>query len=103
MFLMDKTSHIIAQDSPRNKKETSYGPRLLSAEKGKRCVKKIEKSLRKGVDERKGACYIMTVALMRDGALDEHCFFLDRRGMYPENYTMQNMLEMNLTSQMQHR
>ena len=39
------------------------------------------------------ACYIMTVALMRDGALGEHCFCLDRRGMYPENYTMQNELD----------
>ena len=27
----------------------------------------------------------------------------ERRRMYPENYTMQNMLELNLTSQMQHR
>ena len=39
------------------------------------------------------ACYIMTVALKREGALSEHCFCLDRRGMYPENYTMQNMLD----------
>ena len=39
------------------------------------------------------ACYIMTVALKREGALSEHCFCLDRRGMYPENYTMQNELD----------
>ena len=57
-------------------------------------MKKLKK-LEKGLDESFVACYIMTVALMRDGALSEHCFCLDRRGMYPENYTMQNMLELN--------
>ena len=51
------------------------------------------KNLENILDERMRACYIMTVALMREGALSEHCFCLDRRGMYPENYTMQNELD----------
>ena len=58
---------------------------------------------KRGVDETRDVCYIMTVAPMRAAGERKQARALERRRMYPENYTMQNKLELNLTSQMQHR
>ena len=59
--------------------------------------------MKKGVDEES------TSVLYYDSRADEavkaekNAGSLISRRMYPENYTMQNMLDSNLTSQMQHR
>ena len=57
-------------------------------------MKKLKK-LEKGLDESFVACYIMTVAPMRAAGERKQAPALERRRMYPENYTMQNMLELN--------
>ena len=55
-------------------------------------MKKLKK-LEKGLDESFVACYIMTVAPMRAARRSKPPQSWKRRRMYPENYTMQNMLE----------
>ena len=48
------------------------------------------KKTKKGVDGSHGVCYIMTVAPMRAAGERKQARALERRRMYPENYTMQN-------------
>ena len=48
------------------------------------------KKRKKGVDGSRGVCYIMTVAPMRAAGERKQAQALERRRMYPENYTMQN-------------
>ena len=48
------------------------------------------KKRKKGVDENHDVCYIMTVAPMRAAGERKQAPALERRRMYPENYTMQN-------------
>ena len=49
--------------------------------------------MKKGVDERGMECYIKTVAPMRAARNSKGPCRLMRCRMYPENYTMQNMLD----------
>ena len=56
------------------------------------------KKRKRGVDGTRDVCYIMTVAPMRAAGERKQAQALERRRMYPENYTMQNKLELNLTA-----
>ena len=56
------------------------------------------KKRKRGVDGTGGVCYIMTVAPMRAAGERKQAPALERRRMYPENYTMQNKLEETLTA-----
>ena len=48
------------------------------------------KNEKEGVDGSRDVCYIMTVAPMRAAGERKQARALERRRMYPENYTMQN-------------
>ena len=48
------------------------------------------KKRKRGVDGSRDVCYIMTVAPMRAAGERKQARALERRRMYPENYTMQN-------------
>ena len=50
------------------------------------------KKRKRGVDGTRDVCYIMTVAPMRAAGERKQTRALERRRMYPENYTMQNMV-----------
>ena len=54
------------------------------------------KKRKRGVDGSCDVCYIMTVAPMRAAKAGETAEALKTRGMYPENYTMQNMLDFRI-------
>ena len=56
------------------------------------------KKRKRGVDGSCDVCYIMTVAPMRAAGERKQAPALERRRMYPENYTMQNKLEETLTA-----
>ena len=58
----------------------------------------FSKKTKKRVDGTGGVCYIMTVAPMRAAGERKQAPALERRRMYPENYTMQNKLEETLTA-----
>ena len=50
----------------------------------------FSKKRKRGVDGSRDVCYIMTVAPMRAAGERKQARALERRRMYPENYTMQN-------------
>ena len=56
------------------------------------------KTWKRGLTSRILLCYIMTVAPMRAARNCKEPWSLTRCRMYPENYTMQNMLEETLTA-----